>query len=587
MQAQAQALRYWLANYPQGVPADIDPDRYRSLAHLLEESMARHADRPALLCMGKVLSFRQVEQLSRALAAWLQALALPDGARVALMMPNCLPYVVSLFAVVRAGLVAVNINPMYTARELELQLKDSGAEVIIVLENFGQTLEQILPASNLRHVLLVSMGDLQGWCKGWLIDFVLRHVRRKVPAFRLPGALRFGKALARGRRLSFQPPAIKPGQLAFLQYTGGTTGVPKGAMLSHRNMVANVLQDEAWFAPVMHPDANPDGTSEPSASQPSAQHVFVGALPLYHAYALMVCLLVCVQLGGKLVLIPNPRDLDSLVKALKSCRMTVFPGVSTLYSLLLDHAGFRALDFSGLRLSVAGGMAVPETVSRRWQETTGCAVCEGYGLSEASPTVACTPTNTRRHDGTAGMPLPSTEIRIVGDDGREVARGEVGEVTVRGPQVMLGYWQRPDETAACMTDDGFLRTGDLGIMDQRGFLRLVDRKKDVILVSGFNVYSSEVEEVVCTHPGVRECAVIGVPDERCGELVAVYVVRSDPALSANALMAYCAARLTGYKRPRSVLFVRWLPKSVLGKVLRRALREPSVVLEYEADGPAA
>lgn len=555
--------RFWTRNYSAGVPADIDPSQRRSLAHWLETAMQQYADQPALTSLGTTLTYRELEVLSRAMASWLQSLGLPENCRVALMMPNCHPYVVSLFGVLRAGLVVVNVNPMYTPRELRLQLKDSGATVILVLENFAHTLAQVRAETALEHVVVVSMGDLQGLLKGTLINFTLRYVQKKVPSWDIPGALRFAKVMREGAARPFVPPDIDGDRLAFLQYTGGTTGVPKGAMLTHRSVYANILQDEACFYPAMRQ----------AGKEPIHAYVFVGALPLYHVYAMMVCLLVSVQVGGHVILIPNPRDVDALVKALKPHRVTVFPGISTLYNLLLGHAGFRALDFSGLRISVAGGMAVPAPVARHWHEVTGCPVCEGYGFTEASPTVSCSPTDTKAHDGTVGPPLPSTDLKIVDDAGQEVALGEIGEVLVRGPQLMAGYWQRPEETAAYMTPDGFFRSGDLGRLDERGFLRLVDRKKDLILVSGFNVYCSEVEDVACSHPGVKECAAVGVPDERSGQAVKLFVVRKDPALTADEMIEYCALRLTNYKRPRSVAFVESLPKSDIGKVLRRKLQD--------------
>lgn len=566
--------RFWLKHYPDGVPADIDPDAYRSLAHLLEVSMADHAEREALVCLGRRLRYGELAALSRDMAAWLQSLGLPLGARVALMMPNCLPYVVTLFGVLRAGLVAVNVNPLYTPRELTVQLKDSGAEAIVVLENFGATVAQVIDNTSVKHVVLVSMGDLQGWLKGRLINLMLRHVKKMVPPFQIRGAHRFERIMAKGRRLVFQAPDISGEQLAFLQYTGGTTGVPKGAMLTHRNMVANVLQDEAWFYPAMR---------QSGKAAPSGPLVFAGLLPLYHVYALMVCLFVSIRVGGTLVLLPNPRDVKAVVKALKPHRVVVFPGISTLYNLLLGDSDFRALDFSALRITVGGGMAVPSSVAAHWQEVTGCPVCEGYGMSEASPTVSCSPTDILQHDGTVGPPLPSTEIRVVNESMAVLPPGEVGEVLVRGPQVMAGYWQRPNETAEFMTPDGFFRTGDIGVLDQRGFLRLVDRKKDLILVSGFNVYSNEIEEVVTSHVDVKECAAIGVPDERSGQAVKIYVVRANPLLSEQALLEYCAMRLTGYKRPKAVSFVKSLPKSDIGKVLRRQLRDGSVVPEVDGD----
>lgn len=560
--------RIWLKQYPAGVPADIDPDQYRSLVHLLESTMARHAEQDALVYMGKVLRYGDLDRLSVAFAGWLQSLSLAQGTRVALMVPNCHAYVVGLLGCLRAGMTAVNVNPLYTPRELGLLLEDSGAEVIVVLENFAHTVQQVLPASALRHVVLVSVGDLLGGMKRLLTNLVVRHVKRMVRPYQLPGALPFERCLAVGRARGFEPPAIGHGDLAMLQYTGGTSGVPKGAMLTQRNLLANTLQATAWFHPAM---------AKPGLPRPGGAPVFVGALPLYHIYALMVCLLVCLNLGGKLILIPNPRDVDALVKALKPHRVVVFPGLSTLYNLLLGHAGFRQLDFSDLRLSLAGGMAVASSVAQRWQAVTGCAVCEGYGLTEASPTVCCTPTDAMQFNGTIGVPLPSTEVKILDEDGQALPAGTPGELALRGPQLMAGYWQREEETRAFMTPDGFFRSGDIAMMDEQGFVRILDRKKDVIVVSGFNVYANEVEDVVCACPGVRECAAVGVPDEHSGQAVKIHVVRDDPALDAKTVLAHCAQALTGYKRPRHVVFVSSLPKSDVGKVLRRLLRDGAVV----------
>lgn len=563
--------RFWLKHYPAGVEADIDPDAFASLAQLLEVSMQQHAARPALVSLGTTLSYGDLDRLSRQFANWLLTLGLPSGSRVALMMPNCFSFAVAFVGTLRAGMTVVNVNPRYTPRELSLMLQDSGAEVLVVLENFAHTVAQVLndPGVSVRQVVLTSMGDMQGWLKGRLTDFVLRRVKKAVKPFSLPDALRMKAVLAEGAARATSLPAVDAGQIAMLQYTGGTTGQSKGAILTHRNLVANVLQASAWFHPAM--------AARPGRAAETAPPVFVGALPLYHVFALMVCLLVPMRLGGLLVLIPDPRDVDHVVWALRRQRITVFPGLSTFYSLLMDDARFRSLDFTHLRLSVAGGMAVPSAVAARWLEVTGCAVCEGYGLTEASPTVACTPTDTTRHDGTVGLPLPSTEVKIVDENLEEVAQGESGEVLLRGPQIMAGYWRRPDETAAFLLPDGFFRTGDVGVMDERGYLRLLDRKKDLVVVSGFNVYSNEVEDVVCSHPGVKECAAVGVPDAHSGQVVKIFVVRSDPSVSAEALRAHCSLYLTAYKRPRQVDFVRWLPKSDIGKVLRRALRDGTVV----------
>jgi len=562
----------WLKSYPAGVPAEIDPDSYPSVAAMLEEVLHRHADRDAVVCLGKVLRYGDLDRLSAQFAAWLQSLSLPRGSRVALMMPNCHAYVVALIGVMRAGMAAVNVNPLYTPRELAHQLKDSGAEILLVMENFAHTVEKALPQTVVRQVVLVSMGDLLGPLKGRVTNFVVRRVKKMVPAFRLPGAIRFAEVLAQGTKQPFRKPEVQPSDLAVLQYTGGTTGVPKGVMLTQRNIVANVLQDQAWFHPSME---------QPGRPRPEGPPVFVAALPLYHIYAFMVCLLLGLHLGGKLILIPNPRDVDAVVKALKPHKAVVFPGLSTLYNLLMGHEGFRQLDFSNLRISLAGGMAVPSAVAARWREVTGCPVCEGYGLTEAAPTVACTPTDTTLHDGTVGLPLPSTEIRILDEKRQPLPAGQAGEVAVRGPQIMAGYWQREEETREFLMPDGFFLTGDVGVMDERGFLRLLDRKKDMILVSGFNVYSNEVEEVVSSHPGVKECAVVGVEDERSGQAVKAYVVRRDPALTGETLQAHCAEWLTGYKRPRTIAFVKWLPKSDVGKVLRRPLRDGTAVPEAD------
>ena len=568
----------WLKHYPHGVPAEIDPDSYRSLAHLLEDVMVRYAEQAATVCLGRTLTYGDLDRLSTRFGAWLGSLGLPKGSRVALMMPNCHAYVVSLLGTLRAGMTAVNVNPLYTPRELENQLRDARVDVLVVLENFAHTVEKVGPEGMVRQVVLASMGDLLGGLRGWAVNMMLRHVRRTVPPFNLPGAVRFAEVMRQGKDLPFEPPQLSGEDLAFLQYTGGTTGVSRGAMLTHRNMVANVLQSCAWFHPAM---------DQPGKPTPEGPPVFVGALPLYHIFALTICLLVNMQLGGKLILIPNPRDVKGLVKALRPHRPVVFPGVSTLYDMLVAHEVFRGLDFSNLRISLAGGMAVPKAVARRWESVTGCPICEGYGLTEASPTVACSPTNTTTHDGTVGMPLPSTEIGIRDEALRPLPWGQPGEVVVRGPQVMAGYWQHAEDTRAVMTPDGFLRTGDIGVMDERGYLRLLDRQKDMILVSGFNVYCNEVEDVVCSHPGVRACAAVGVQDEHAGQAVKIFVVREDRTLTREELLAYCKERLTGYKRPRIVAFVKSLPKSDVGKVLRRPLRDGTVVPEPdETEKPA-
>ncbi|WP_338617593.1 long-chain-fatty-acid--CoA ligase [Pigmentiphaga sp. CHJ604] len=555
--------RPWLAYYPPGIPADIDPGRYRSLIQLLEESFEQYAGRPAFVCMGRTLAYADIDAMSRKLGAWLQSRGLPRGARVALMMPNVLQYPVAIAAVLRAGYTVVNVNPLYTAPELEHQLKDSGAEAIVILENFAHTLQRVLSATAIRHIVVASMGDLMGGVKGTVVNAVVRYVKKLVPPFSLPGAVSFRRALAQGAARELARPEIGPDDVAFLQYTGGTTGVAKGAVLLHRNLVANVLQCDAWLL-----------TDEQPARQGGqrTQHIFVCALPLYHIFGLTVCALLGMRAGGLNVMVPNPRDIPDLVRTLSGYRFTLFPGVNTLFNALLNNEKFRSLDFSGLRVSVGGGMAVQKAVADRWREVTKSPLCEGYGLSETSPVACCTPINIKEYSGTIGIPLPSTDAAILDDDGAALPIGERGEIALRGPQVMPGYWNMPDETARVMTADGFFKTGDIGIMDERGYIRIVDRKKDMILVSGFNVYPNEVEAVVSQHPGVLECAAIGVPDEHSGEAVKVVVVKRDPALTEQDLKAFCRDRLTGYKRPRYIEFRSELPKSNVGKILRRELR---------------
>lgn len=558
--------RPWLAYYPPGIPADIDPGRYRSLIQLLEESFEQYAGRPAFVCMGRTLAYADIDAMSRKLGAWLQSRGLPRGARVALMMPNVLQYPVAIAAVLRAGYTVVNVNPLYTAPELEHQLKDSGAEAIVILENFAHTLQQVLPATAIRHIVVASMGDLMGGVKGTVVNAVVRYVKKLVPPFSLPGAVSFRRALALGAARELARPEVGPDDIAFLQYTGGTTGVAKGAVLLHRNLVANVLQCDAWLLT----DEQPSGQGGQRT-----QHIFVCALPLYHIFGLTVCALLGMRAGGLNVMVPNPRDIPDLVRTLSGYRFTLFPGVNTLFNALLNNEKFRSLDFSGLRVSVGGGMAVQKAVADRWREVTKSPLCEGYGLSETSPVACCTPINIKEYSGTIGIPLPSTDAAILDDDGAALPIGERGEIALRGPQVMPGYWNMPDETARVMTADGFFKTGDIGIMDERGYIRIVDRKKDMILVSGFNVYPNEVEAVVSQHPGVLECAAIGVPDEHSGEAVKVVVVKRDPALTEQDLKAFCRDRLTGYKRPRYIEFRSELPKSNVGKILRRELRTGS------------
>ncbi|TYL94324.1 long-chain fatty acid--CoA ligase [Bradyrhizobium rifense] len=552
--------RIWLKQYPPGVPADIEPTQYASLVDLLEESFAKFADRKAFICMDKAISYRDLDQMSLALAAYLQGRGLQRGARVAIMMPNVLQYPVATAAVLRAGFAVVNVNPLYTPRELEHQLKDSGAEAVIVLENFAHTVEQVIAKTQVKHVIVASMGDLLGF-KGVIVNLVVRRVKKMVPAWSLPGAVSFNDALSAGRGATFNKPKLSPGDVAFLQYTGGTTGVSKGATLVHRNIVANVLQNDAWLQPAMAAPPHVD------------QLMIVCALPLYHIFALTACYLLAVRAGGCNLLIPNPRDIAGFVKELAKYQVNSFPAVNTLYNGLMHHPDFKKLDFSKLKISNGGGMAVQRPVAEQWKNVTGCFIAEGYGLSETSPTLTCNPATTTEFSGSIGIPVPSTWISIRDDDGNEVPLGQPGEICAKGPQVMSGYWNRPEETAKVMTADGYFRTGDIGIMDEKGYTKIVDRKKDMILVSGFNVYPNEIEEVIASHPGVLECAVIGVPDSGSGEAVKAFVVKKDPNLTAEDVIKFCREQLTGYKVPKQIEFRADLPKTNVGKILRRELRD--------------
>jgi long-chain acyl-CoA synthetase len=566
--APATALpRPWLKHYPPGVPGVVPVDTYPSIVALLEESWTRHAQRDAAACMGVRFSYGEIDERSKALGAWLQAKGVQRGDRVALMMPNVPQYLVAIGAVLRVGGVVVNVNPLYTARELQHQLADSGATVIIVLENFAHTLESVIDRTEVRHVVLAAMGDMLGFAKGQLVNFVLRHVKKMVPEFRLPtnagrSVTRFNMAIAQGTRSALRPVALGGDDIAFLQYTGGTTGVSKGATLLHRNVVANILQSEAWFKPMF------DQLGDKPLS-------IVCALPLYHIYALTICYMFGARLGAMNILVPNPRDIPGFIKTLKAYRVNMFPAVNTLFNALANDPEFAKLDFSDLVISNGGGMAVQQATAERWLEITGCPIVEGYGLSETSPVATSNRLDKREFTGTIGLPIPSTDIAIRDDDGVDVPFGTAGEICIRGPQVMAGYWKRPDETAKVMTDDGFFRSGDVGIMDDDGFVRIVDRKKDMILVSGFNVYPNEIEQVVNLHPGVLECAAIGVPDERSGEAVKLFVIRRDPALAEEDVAAYCRENFTAYKRPRTIEFRDDLPKSNVGKILRRELRSPA------------
>ena len=553
--------RIWLADYPAGVPADIDPSQYPSLVALLENSFKQYADRTAYSFMGKDISYAETDAQSRALAAYLQSLGLARGDRVAIMMPNVPQYPATVAAILRAGYVIVNVNPLYTARELEHQMKDSGAKAIVIIENFAATLQKCIANTQIKHVVLASMGDRLGGLKGMIVNFVVRKVKKLVPAFSLPGAVRYNDAIAKGQGAPFSAPQIGPDDVAVLQYTGGTTGVAKGAVLLHRNLIANVLQSEAWNDPVMK--------QIPAGEQPTG----VCALPLYHIFAFTVNMMLSLRNGGKVILIPNPRDLPAVLKELSKHTFHSFPAVNTLFNGLANHPDFNTVDWSHLKVSVGGGMAVQRAVAKLWLEKTGCPICEGYGLSETSPSATCNPVTSKEFSGTIGLPLPSTYIKILDDNGHEVPLGQAGEIAIKGPQVMAGYWQRPDETAKVMTADGYFKSGDIGIMDERGYTKIVDRKKDMILVSGFNVYPNEIEDVVAGMPGVLEVAAVGVPDEKMGEAVKLVIVKKDPGLTEDAVRKFCHDNLTGYKRPRVIEFRDELPKTPVGKVLRRELRD--------------
>jgi long-chain acyl-CoA synthetase len=551
--------RPWLAHYPPGVPHEIDPERFRSVVDVFERSVEPFRDRPAFSNLGRTLRFAEVDRLSAAFASFLvHRLGMKKGERIALMMPNVLQYPVALFGAHRAGLVVVNTNPMYTPRELRHQLVDSEASAILILENFAHVLEQVRSEVPVKHVIVTGLGDLLGGLKGGLVNFLVRHVKKMVPDYDLPGHLRFKQVLAEGARLKPVRTDLEPEDLAFLQYTGGTTGVAKGAMLTHRNMVANMEQ----VAPIIAGKAK------------EGEEIVITALPLYHIFALTVNCLIFVRMGGHNVLITNPRDMKGFVKELKKWRFSIITGVNTLFNGLLNTEGFDKLDFSNLKASMGGGMAVQRAVAERWKQVTGCVLIEGYGLTETSPVATVNPPNIENFTGSIGIPVPSTDVSVQDDEGRILPVGEVGEICVRGPQVMKGYWKRPDETAKVLKD-GWLHTGDMGKMDERGFFYIVDRKKDMILVSGFNVYPNEIEDVIAEHPGVLEVAAVGVPDEKSGEAVKVVIVKKDPNLTAEDIRAHCEKHLTGYKRPKYIEFRTELPKSNVGKILRRELREPA------------
>ena len=558
--------RPWLRSYPEGVPADIDETQYASLAALMDESFERFADRTAYSFLGKDIGYAEVGRRSRELGAYLQGLGLVKGDRVAVMMPNCPQYPIAVAAILRAGLVVVNVNPLYTPRELEHQLQDSGARTIVIMENFAATLQQCLASTPVKNIVIGAMGDRIGLLKGMVVNYVVRNVKKLVPAYTLPGAVRFNAALRLGEaRLSSsggqQPVQIGPDDVAVLQYTGGTTGVAKGAVLLHRNVVANVLQSEAWNDPAMR--------QVPAGVQPTS----VCALPLYHIFAFTVNMMLGLRMGGNTILIPNPRDLAGTLKELSKHTFHSFPAVNTLFNGLANHPDFNTVNWKNLKVSVGGGMAVQAAVAKLWLEKTGCPICEGYGLSETSPSVSCNPTDSKAYTGTIGLPLPGTWMTLLDDDGHPVPVGQSGEIAIKGPQVMAGYWQRPDETAKVMTADGWFKSGDIGVVDERGFFKIVDRKKDMILVSGFNVYPNEIEDVVALVPGVLECAAVGMPDDKTGEAVKVVIVRKDASLTEQQVRDFCRENLTGYKRPKVIEFRADMPKTPVGKILRRELRD--------------
>lgn len=552
--------RIWLKSYPPGVPADLDTSQYPSLVALMEESFKKYAGRTAYSFMGRDVTFGETDSLSEAFAVYLQSLGLVKGDRVAIMMPNVPQYPVAVAAILRAGFVVVNVNPLYTPRELEHQLKDSGSKAIVIIENFAATLEKCIAHTPVKHVVLCAMGDQLGFLKGTLVNYVVRHVKKMVPEFTLPNAIRFNAAVAQGSSGSIKKPVISHDDVAVLQYTGGTTGVSKGAVLLHSNVIANVLQSEAWNQPAMK--------KVPAEEQLTT----VCALPLYHIFAFTVGMMLSMRAGGKLILIPNPRDFPAVLKELSKHTIHSFPAVNTLFNGLANHPDFGSVDWSHLKVSLGGGTAVQSSVAKLWFEKTGCPICEGYGLSETSPSASCNPVTATEYSGTIGVPIPGTFMKLLDDDGAEVPIGQTGEIAIKGPQVMAGYWQRPDETAKVMTPDGYFKSGDIGVMDERGYFKIVDRKKDMILVSGFNVYPTELEDVVSQLAGVLECACVGMPDDNTGEAVKLVIVKKDPDLTEAKVRAYCRENLTGYKQPKVVEFRDELPKTPVGKILRRELR---------------
>jgi long-chain acyl-CoA synthetase len=550
--------KIWLQSYQAGVPSEIDLNEFQSLGEMFEKSVAKYSDKIAYINMGVELTYGEVDKLSRDFAAYLQSvLKLPQGSRVAIMMPNVLQYPVCMFGALRAGYTVVNVNPLYTPRELEHQLKDSGAEAIVILENFAHTLEQVISRTPVKHIVMARLGDMLGFPKGSVVNFVVKYVKKMVPAWSLPRAIDFGTTLAKGARADFKPVKVTQEDLAFLQYTGGTTGLSKGAMLTHRNILANLAQAHAWIKPAVK-----DGGE-----------FIVTALPLYHIFALTANCFTFFKIGASNLLITNPRDIPAFVAEMAKYPFTVLTGVNTLFNALLNNEKFAELDFSKFALTLGGGMAVQRAVAEKWKLVTGKTLIEAYGLTETSPAATMNPLTIPEFNGAIGLPISSTEVTIRNDAGVDVPLGERGELCVRGPQVMKGYFNRPEETANVMTDDGFLKTGDVAVMDDKGFVRIVDRKKDMILVSGFNVYPNEVEDVVAMHPGVMEVAAVGVPNEKSGEAVKIFVVKKDPALTPEMLIAHCREHLTGYKVPSQVEFRTDLPKTNVGKILRRELRD--------------
>jgi long-chain acyl-CoA synthetase len=554
-------VKNWLKHYPEGVPAEVKTDAYPSLVALVDDSFRKFRDQPAYKFLGKTFTFGQVDDASKALAAYLQSQGLERGDRVAVMMPNVPQYPVAVAAILRAGYVVVNVNPLYTPRELEHQLEDSGAKLIFIFENFATTLQQVLDKVPTKKIVVAAMGDMLGFLKGMIVNHVVRNVKKLVPAWSLPGAVKFNDAIANGRGKAYTAPSVGPNDIAVLQYTGGTTGVSKGAVLLHRNLVSNLLQAEAWYQPALK--KIPQGE----------QIVTVCALPLYHIFGFNTNMMLGMRMGGCNILIPNARDIASVLKELSTQKFHSFPAVNTLFNAMANHADFAKVDWSNLKISVGGGMAVTSATAKLWLDKTGCPIVEGYGLSETSPSASCNPVDSASYSGTIGLPMPSTDMKLLDDDGREVALGEPGEIAIKGPQVMAGYWQRPDETAKVMTPDGFFRTGDIGVMDERGYFKIVDRKKDMILVSGFNVYPNEVEDVIGNMPGVLECAAVGVPDEKSGEAVKLVIVKKDQAVTEAQVRKFAEEHLTGYKRPKVVEFRTELPKTNVGKILRRELRD--------------